>query len=366
LSLLTLAYRGCIRPGLFRRDPEDAHVRTMARLAGLRTGLDALEAVLAPPDDRLQCRLGPLRFRSPIGLAAGLDKHGEAGAAWPALGFGFYELGTITPRPQPGNDRPRVFRLPADGALINRFGFNSEGAEAVAAHLRASRRHPEVPQGINVGKNRDTPAEEAARDHRAVIERLGAFADYFVVNVSSPNTAGLRALQTPHLIEALVRDAVDAAAGVPVFVKVAPDWASDDDLGLTGRAIVAGGAFGLIATNTTLSRDNLTTPTSEAGGLSGRPLRDRAHAALVRLRAAVGPAVPLVGVGGITTVEDAWRRLAAGASLVQVYTALVYEGPGLPAALNRGLSRRLAETGLQNVAELTGLEAAAQGSDGVP
>ncbi len=366
MSLLTLVYRVCVRPSLFRQDPEDAHVRTMARLASLRAGLGPLEAVLAPPDERLECRIGRLRFRSPIGLAAGLDKHGEAGAAWPALGFGFYELGTITPRPQPGNDRPRVFRLPADSALINRFGFNSVGADAVAAHLRGARRHPEVPQGINVGKNRDTPAEEAARDHRAVIERLGDFADYFVVNVSSPNTAGLRALQTPHLIEALVRDAVDAAAGVPVFVKVAPDWASDDDLGLTGRAIVAGGAVGLIATNTTLSRDNLTTPTSETGGLSGRPLRDRAHEALVRLRAAVGPAVPLIGVGGISTVEDAWRRLAAGASLVQVYTALVYEGPGLPSALNRGLSRRLADAGMQSVAELTGLDVDAQGSDGVP
>ena len=355
MTVWTLAYRALVRPVLFRWDAEDAHLWAMARLASARGSLDTVEALLGPPDDSLSVSVAGLRFRSPIGLAAGLDKHGEAPHAWPALGFGFYELGTITPRPQEGNPRPRVFRLVDDAALINRFGFNSLGAASVAAHLRGQSRRAGVPQGINVGKNRDTPPEAAAADHRAVIDLLGPFADYFVVNVSSPNTAGLRALQSPERIEALVRDAVDAARGVPVFVKLAPDWDTPEDLDATARAVVNGGAAGLIVSNTTLSREGVesSSQAGETGGLSGRPLKDRALAALVRVRAAIGPSVPIIGVGGIESAEDAWARLEAGASLVQVYTALVYQGPGLAHALNAGLAARCAREGLTSIADLT-------------
>jgi len=355
VTVWTTAYRALLRPMLFRWDAEEAHLWAMAQLAGARGRLDVVEALLGAPDERLAVTVAGLRFRSPVGLAAGLDKHGEAPHAWPALGFGFYELGTITPRPQAGNARPRVFRLVEDAALVNRFGFNSVGAAAVAAHLRGRTRRATVPQGINVGKNRDTPPEEAAADHRAVIEALGPFADYFVVNVSSPNTAGLRALQSPDRIEALVRDAVGAAQGLPVFVKLAPDWDTPEDLDETARAVVHGGAAGVIVSNTTLSREGVEASplASETGGLSGRPLKRRALAALVRVRAAVGAHLPLIGVGGIESVEDVWARLAAGASLVQVYTALVYQGPGLPHALNTGLAARCALEGLTGVADLS-------------
>jgi len=355
VTVWTSAYRALVRPALFRWDAEEAHLWAMAQLAASRGRLEVLEALLGAPDERLSVRVAGLHFQSPVGLAAGLDKHGEAPHAWPALGFGFYELGTITPRPQAGNPRPRVFRLVEDAALINRFGFNSVGAAGVAAHLRGRPRRFGVPQGINVGKNRDTPAQEAAADHRAVIEALGAFADYFVVNVSSPNTAGLRALQSPERIEALVRDAVDAARGVPMFVKLAPDWDTPEDLDATARAVVNGGAAGLIVSNTTLSREGVESSpqAGETGGLSGRPLKDRALAALVRVRAAIGPSIPIVGVGGIESAEDAWARLEAGASLVQVYTALVYQGPGLAHALNAGLAARCTREGLAGIADLT-------------
>jgi len=347
-------YAALIRPHFFRMDAEAAHEAVMERLAGWRWGGAIAEACLAPHDERLTVRLGPLLFRNPIGLAAGLDKHGEAGHVWPWLGFGAYEIGTITPRPQPGNPRPRLFRLPADAALINRFGFNSPGVEAVLRTLErtAADRRPDVPRGLNVGKNKETPAEAAAEDHRACIERLRPFADYFVVNVSSPNTPGLRALQQPAFIRALVADAVDAAAGCPVFVKIAPDWETDTALEETATAIVEGGAFGLVATNTTLTRTGLSAPCDEAGGLSGRPLKARALAVLRRIRARVGPALPVIGVGGIETGDDAFERLSAGADVVQIYTAFIYGGPLTPRRLCGHLGERLADAGFEDLATL--------------
>lgn len=364
-------YRTLIRPHFFRMDAEVAHEVVMARLAGWRWGGALAEAFLAPPDERLTVRLGPLVFRNPIGLAAGLDKHGEAGHVWPWLGFGAFEIGTITPRPQPGNPRPRLFRLPGDAALINRFGFNSPGVEAVVRTLErtAADHRPDVPRGLNVGKNKDTPAEDAAADHRACIERLRPFADYFVVNVSSPNTPGLRALQQPAFIRALVADAVDAAAGRPVFVKLAPDWVSDAALEETAAALVEGGVFGLVATNTTLSREGLGAPCDEAGGLSGRPLKPLALAVLRRLRACVGPALPIIGVGGIESGDDVYERLCAGADVVQIYTAFVYGGPLTPRRLCVRLGERLAAEGVEDLAHLRarrlpsgGVSAAASGT----
>ena len=350
-------YERLIRPRLFRLDAETAHETIMRRLACWRIGGPLVEACLAVADDRLAVRLGPLVFRNPVGLAAGLDKHGEAAHAWPWLGFGSYEIGTVTPLPQPGNPRPRVFRLPADAAIINRFGFNCPGVEVVARHLEAAAVGPaDVPRGLNVGKNKDTPPEGAARDHRTCIERLRRLADYFVINVSSPNTPGLRLLQQPSFIRALVADAIEAAQGVPVFVKIAPDWASDSALRSTVDAIVAGGAFGIVATNTTLSRESLSAPDSdlalEAGGLSGRALRIQATSVLRSVRAHVGPTLPLIGVGGIESAADAAERLSAGADVVQLYSALIYRGPTLVRAINRGLPAELAERGFEDVEAL--------------
>jgi dihydroorotate dehydrogenase len=346
-------YERLVRPRLFRSDPEDAHEQTMARLARWRLGGPLVEAFLAADDDRLAVELGPLRFRNPVGLAAGLDKHADAPHAWPWLGFGFYELGTVTPRPQPGNPRPRLFRLVEDEAIINRFGFNGPGADAVAAHLaRAPERRADVPRGLNVGKNKDTAPENAAADHRACIERLRPFADYLVINVSSPNTPGLRLLQQPAFIRALVADAVDAARGVPLFVKIAPDWETPDALAETVGAIVEGGAFGIVATNTTLGREGLHGAIDEAGGLSGRPLTERANAVTRTIRRLVGPELPLIGVGGIMDTDDAAERLLAGADVVQIYTGLIYRGPTLPWAINHGLPEALMRQGFESLAGL--------------
>jgi dihydroorotate dehydrogenase len=347
-------YAALVRPHFFRMDAEAAHDAVLAHLSGWRTGGGLAEALLAVSDDRLTVRLGPLVFRNPVGLAAGLDKHGTAAHVWPWLGFGACEIGTITPRPQPGNPRPRLFRLTADAALINRFGFNSPGVEAVARTLEGmdEGRRSDVPRGLNVGKNKDTPPEAAAEDHRFCIERLRPFADYFVVNVSSPNTPGLRTLQQPAFIRALVADAVAAAGDCPVFVKIAPDWSPETALDETVAAIVEGGAFGLVATNTTLAREGLSAPSDEAGGLSGRPLRTRALEVMQRIRRCVGPALPLIGVGGIESGDDAYERLAAGADLVQIYTAFVYGGPTTPRRLCRRLVERLVEDGVEDVAAL--------------
>lgn len=341
-------YRHVLRPRLFQVDAEDAHDRVMGRLSRLRTGWGLVEALLGTDDERLAVRLGPLTFRNPIGLAAGLDKTGEAAHVWTSLGFGFHEIGTITPRPQPGNPRPRLFRLPADGALINRFGFNGPGVEAVARTLgRAAAREarrPDAPRGLNVGKNKDTPPERAGEDHRICIECLRPFADYFVVNLSSPNTPGLRALQQPAWVRGLVSDAVDAARGTPVFVKIAPDWDAESDLDETVSAIVAGGAFGIVATNTTVSRAGLVSPptlTAETGGLSGAPLTERSRSVLRRVRQIAGPNVAIVAVGGIATADEVFTRLTDGADLVQLYTGFIYAGPTLPRALCRGLGERL-------------------------
>lgn len=352
------------RPFFFAKDAEEAHERVIGALSRWTVGGEVASALLNVEDERLQVRLGPLTFRNPVGLAAGLDKHGTAAQVWPWLGFGFSEIGTVTPRPQPGNPRPRLFRLPADAAIINRMGFNGPGAEAVARHLaRAERsRRADAPRGLNVGKNKDTPPEETAADHRACIERLRPFADYFVINVSSPNTPGLRALQQPAFLEALVADAVQAARGTPVFVKIAPDWAHEEDLVASLGALVNGGAFGLVATNTTLARDALRSDpalVAEAGGLSGAPLKSRALDVLRTVRRHVGPDLPVIGAGGISTAADALERLAAGADLVQIYTAFVYRGPLLPMALNRGLLRALPDLGLEDLRGLRTRSAAA-------
>jgi len=359
LSLYTWA----VRPALFALDAERAHNLTLAALHQ-PVAAHALRWMPRPHRDaRLEQRILGLTFDHPVGLAAGLDKQGTALPAWAALGLSFIEIGTVTPKPQPGNPRPRLFRLPADSAIINRFGFNSVGARGVAANLAAA-----LPVGarigVNVGKNAQTPNDQAADDCMRALEILHSYADYVVVNVSSPNTAELRALQEGRalraLIEQMVRRARDLAAGttVPIMVKLSPDLAPADLLASVDAA-AEGGAAGIIATNTTVARQGLTSPhryAGEAGGLSGAPLAAAASEICRRVHAHVGRRLPIVGVGGIFTADDAYARIRAGASLVQLYTALVYEGPGVISRIVQGLGDRLARDGFSHVSEAIGAD----------
>ena len=355
-----MLYQQIVRRILFSMDPEDAHLRTMRALGALTPLLAAVAPFYSVRDARLTSTVCGLRFPTPVGLAAGLDKHAEAVLAWPRLGAGFVEVGTVTPRPQEGSPRPRLFRLAEDRALINRMGFNSIGVDGVARHLKDAGR-PAAPIGINVGKNRDTPNESASEDYTRAITALKPSADYFVVNVSSPNTAGLRDLQRPSAIRELITVAVKAASqnghARPVFVKLSPD-SSDAELDETIDAVVAAAADGIVATNTTTSRDALRSPrASEAGGLSGAPLRRRANDACRRIYRRTAGRIPIIGVGGIASAEDAYERLRAGASLVQIYTSLIYEGPGIFRRINRGLLRLMERDRLSHVTEAIGRDA---------
>jgi dihydroorotate dehydrogenase len=355
-------YSSLAKPALFALDAERAHDLT---LAALRQPIASplLRAVTHPgAQSQLAQQVLGLAFRNPVGLAAGLDKQGTAVAAWDALGFGFAEIGTVTPRPQPGNPKPRLFRLPADRAIINRFGFNSEGADAVARHL-SSGTPPSLRLGVNIGRNKDTPNERAAEDYLASIDALHPFADYLVVNVSSPNTAGLRWLQESASLRPLVEQVVArlravSTRSIPVLVKVSPDLEAADLLRSVDAAL-EGGASGIVATNTTIGRDGLRTAPSvaaETGGLSGAPLRAAAQHACGLLFRHLGGRVPIVGVGGIATADDAYARIRAGASLVQVYTGLIYEGPGLVARIASGLAERLARDRFTNIREAVGVD----------
>lgn len=310
-------YEKLLRPILFKLDAERAH---NAGLAAIARGLVRTRLV---PDPRLRVHAFGLNFANPLGLAAGMDKNGVAVRHWHQLGFGHVEVGTVTPLAQPGNPLPRLFRLPDDKAVINRFGFNNAGAEAMAGLLRNNKCH--VPLGINLGKNKVTSDADAPGDYAKGYAALAEFADYVTVNVSSPNTPGLRALQDISALRAIV-DAMHAASPVrkPILLKLAPDLATEELLEIVGSAQDLGFA-GLILTNTTLRRDGLTTDPGEAGGLSGLPLRDLAQETLVAARAATD--LPLVGVGGLFTTADVLNRMSAGASLVQLYTGWVYGGP---------------------------------------
>ena len=352
---------------VLRRLPAEAAHRAGFGLIRLVAGVPGaawlLRRWLGPRDPALRVRALGLEFPGPLGLAAGFDKDARGTRGLAALGFGFVEVGTVTARAQPGNERPRMFRLTADRALVNRMGFNNAGAAAAAARLRGARlrgarlrrarllgagRGPVV--GVNIGKTRVVPDEEAAADYAASARAVAGVADYVVVNVGSPNTPGLRDLQAADRLRPVlvaVRSALDAAGGgrpkgrVPLLVKIAPDLA-DADVDAVADLAVELGLDGIIATNTTVSRDGLVSPPSQvaaagAGGLSGPPLRARALAVLVRLRARAGDQLVLVAAGGIETPEDAWERLQAGATLVQAYTGFIYGGPLWPRRMHAGL-----------------------------
>lgn len=359
-------YRQLIKPLLFNLDAEDAHHLTLDAL-GLASRLPALPALArsytAPTDPRLTQPLWGQSFASPVGLAAGLDKNGVAVPAFTALGFGFIEVGTVTPLAQAGNDRPRLFRLPSDHALINRMGFNNGGATALHAQL-SRLGHRAAPVWVNIGKNKVTPNEDAVQDYLKCVRALQADADAFVVNVSSPNTPGLRALQAADdlraLVEAVLHEVeegrVRSLRRPPVLVKLAPDL-HPADFEASVNAVLDAGAGGLIVSNTTLSREGLTHPNAkETGGLSGKPLTSRSTELVREAYRITQGRVPIVGVGGIFTPEDAYAKLRAGANLVEVYSALIYEGPGLVRRLNVGLSELLRRDGVANVAEVVGVD----------
>jgi dihydroorotate dehydrogenase len=353
-------YTRALRPALFALNAERAHDITMAALRRPLVVRALQSGPRRPADPHLGQRALGLDFAHPIGLAAGLDKQGTAIPAWAALGFAHAEIGTVTPAPQPGNPRPRLFRLPGDLAIINRFGFNSDGAAAVAGNLGAGT-PPGLVRGINVGKNRDTPNERAAEDCIRAIETLHRFADYFVVNVSSPNTERLRDLQESHALRTLleqvttrVRELTEPGT-IPVLVKISPD-AEPRDLLRSVDAALEGGAAGIVATNTTIARTAITSSLAEAGGLSGAPLRPVANTICRLLFAHLGNRVPIVGVGGVFTADDAYERIRCGATLVQIYTALIYEGPAVVRAIVQGLGERLARDGFTNVREAIGVD----------
>jgi dihydroorotate dehydrogenase len=354
-------YRLLFRVVLRRVPAETAHragfwlIRVLAGAPGVAW---LLRRWLGPRDPVLRVRALGLEFPGPLGLAAGFDKDARATSGLGALGFGFVEVGTVTARAQPGNPRPRMFRLPADRALVNRMGFNNDGAAAAAARLRRRRSQgsgagPVV--GVNIGKTRAVPEAEAAADYAASARAVADVADYVVVNVSSPNTPGLRDLQATGRLRPVlvaVRSALDAASAgrrVPLLVKIAPDLAAEDVDAVADLAVELG-LDGVIATNTTVARDGLASSAAEvaaagAGGLSGPPLREPSLAVLRRLRERAGDRLVLIAAGGIETPDDAWERLTAGATLIQAYTGFVYGGPLWPRRMHAGLARRARAAG---------------------
>ncbi|HEV8219933.1 MAG TPA: quinone-dependent dihydroorotate dehydrogenase [Streptosporangiaceae bacterium] len=359
-------YRLLYRIVLRRVPAEAAHlaafglIRVFGSVARVPGAARLLGRWLGPRDPVLRVRALGLSFPGPVGLAAGFDKDARGTRGLAALGFGFVEVGTVTARAQPGNPRPRMFRLTADRALVNRMGFNNAGAAAAAAALGRSRGRsrsgPGGPViGVNIGKTRAVPDADAAADYAASARAVAAVADYVVVNVSSPNTPGLRDLQAVDRLRPVlvaVRSALDDSSGsrrVPLLVKIAPDLA-DADVDAVADLALELGLDGIIATNTTVSRDGLASPAAEvaaagAGGLSGPPLRARSLAVLRRLHARAGDRLVLIAAGGIETPDDAWERLRAGATLVQAYTAFVYGGPLWPRRMHAGLARRMRAAG---------------------
>lgn len=343
------------RGPFFAMDPELAH---RVAIAALRTPMARVSNL--PADARLQRKVLGLEFPNPVGMAGGFDKNGEAIDGLLGIGFGFVEAGTVTPQPQSGNPKPRLFRLPEDAAVINRLGFNSGGFEPLHRRLLARRAKGGI-VGVNLGANRDST--DRAADYVAGIAAFADVADYFTINISSPNTVGLRDLQAAEALRDLLtrakaaRDAAPRRA--PLLVKLAPDL-SDGELAGIAETVVDTRIDGAIVSNTTTSRPEIVSKrhAGEKGGLSGKPLFRLATIKLARFRQMVGKDFVLVGVGGIDSGETAWAKFAAGADLVQLYTGFIYRGPGLPAAINRYLVKRLAREGAKSIADIVGTRAA--------
>lgn len=376
-------YRAAVKPLLFyglKIDPEWAHYQTMKMLSWIDENQsysprswanNQLNASFCLQDNRLKQRLWGLEFANPVGLAAGFDKDGVAAGIWQRLGFGFAELGTVTLHPQPGNPQPRLFRLVADEAVLNRMGFNNQGAEILAKRLQKKQKLmgsdglKQCPIGINLGKSKITPLEEAAADYLGSFKLLKNYGDYFVVNVSSPNTPGLRSLQDSDqlskILESLITENTEQK---PIFVKIAPDleWDAIADVVQLAQTYQLAG---IIATNTTIKRDGLKTQwlpqtgtyiTEEAGGISGAPLKERSTDVIRWIYQKTEGKLPIIGVGGIFTAEDAWEKITAGACLIQVYTGWVYEGPWMVKRILEGLLVKLEEQRLNSINQAVGLQ----------
>ena len=366
-----MLYKSLIRPVLFRKDPEESHEMMLHLLARLEFICGPLEDLYKVEDDRLVVQIGPLNFINPVGLAAGFDKNALAPKTIAAFGFGFMEVGAITAQAQPGNPKPRLYRLPEDDALINRLGFNNEGAAAIALRLdrlRARGARPKIPLGMNIGRTKLVETKDAVADFLWCFEKLFSHGDFFTLNVSSPNTPNLRDLQEKALLRELVlavqeknRElAAQAKIGLkPVFVKIAPDMEFsqvDDIIEVVGEANLTG----IVATNATaFMRQGLKSANaSQPGGLSGRPITAVATKFIAHIYQTTRGRLPVIGVGGVFTAHDAYDKIKAGASAVQIYTGWVYEGPGAVKRINRGLLRLMERDGFRSVSEAVGREAA--------
>lgn len=363
-----LLYKNILKPFFFKMDPEKAHhlvidgLATAGKVPGACSILHSLYGV--KPTSELNVNLLGMQFMHPIGLAAGLDKNGVATDGFSNIGFAFVEAGTVTPKPQPGNEQPRLFRLPPDEALINRMGFNNNGATEMAQALERRKFHT-IPVAVNIGKNKATANELAHEDYRSCIRTLYDHGDFFVVNISSPNTQGLRDLQhgnelhnlLVHVCEEMDIQAAQRNAKVkPIFVKIAPDM-TDDQLAHTVQTIQNSNINGIIATNTTLSREGLSHANQgEAGGLSGTPLRERSTEVIRKVYQLTEGKLPIIGSGGIFTAQDAYDKIRAGASLVEVYTALIYKGPELLRELTAGLQECMRKDGFTHIMEAIGAD----------
>lgn len=377
-------YQSLVRPILFnllKADPEQLHSSTLSSLSWLERNLHtvgvssisrSLEKNLCVSDRKLEQNLFGLHFPNPMGLAAGFDKDGVAATIWSHFGFGFAELGTVTYLAQPGNPKPRLFRLPSDYAALNRMGFNNRGAEAMATRLKSiGINSSSIPIGINLGKSKVTPLADAADDYLNSFRLLKDYGKYFVVNVSSPNTPGLRKLQDASFLASILTALQkENSLRKPIFVKIAPDleWeAIADIISLAQQS----GLAGIIATNTTISREGLKTqaiertgnsPQQEAGGISGAPVRDRSTEVIRYIYQQTGGEMPIIGVGGVFNAEDAWEKITAGATLVQVYTGWIYQGPTMIRQILEGLLVKLEQNKLNSISEAVGLQVKQQKS----
>lgn len=363
-----MLYKKMAKPVLFRMDPEAAHHLTIRGLsiAGKVPGAKGIIHGLygTPKRPELHMSLWGIDFTNPVGLAAGLDKNAEAVEGFSRMGFGFMEVGTVTPRPQEGNEKPRLFRLPEYQALINRMGFNNVGAEKMAKTMSALKNRP-IPVAVNIGKNKVTPNEDAEADYRMCIQALYKVADFFVINISSPNTPDLRSLQHGSDLSNLLQAVMDEMqrqkvrygdSGKPVLVKIAPDLTSEE-VDNTIYTIRESGVAGIIVSNTTISREGIThAHKDQAGGLSGKPLAERSTELVSKVYQLTGGSMPIIGSGGIFTAEDAYAKIRAGASLIEVYTALIYEGPELIRRLNEGLSALLERDGYTHLSQAIGAD----------
>jgi dihydroorotate dehydrogenase len=352
--LMDAAYRRILKPVFFRMDAENAHRLTLRMLASAPQ--------FGRPKDapELAVRLWGIDFPNPVGLAAGMDKDAVAVHGWQAIGFGFAEMGTVTPRPQPGNETPRLWRLRRHRALINRLGFPSEGMEAVASRIEQMRaRGISIRLALNFGPNSDTPPENVVEDYAALMRRMGALADFIVVNVSSPNTPGLRNWQSPEkmseIFEAIRENRADSQRKVPILVKIAPDLDRTDLFSICETALEIG-LDGIVACNTTILREAVGVSSRHPGGLSGPPLLTRARELIRDIRIHTRGQLPIIGVGGIASAEDAWLHIRAGASMVELYTGLIYEGPGLVAKIKSGLLSLLRREGFRSISQAVGMD----------